>query len=129
MLQWQVDLHLRDRGFEANDTKNANNMQEMAVTVGDLLEDAYKKKLPMKLEVRDVLEEMNVADLTRGYIADGIFALRADGGEKPKKRARKTGRQVNTAAWSKIGKVAKGEVGGEEAGEKDNTGTNPESAT
>jgi hypothetical protein len=36
MLQWQVDLQLRNVPFEGNDTKNANKMQEMADVVGDL---------------------------------------------------------------------------------------------
>jgi hypothetical protein len=48
LLQWQVSLQLRDVPFESNDTKNANNMQEMADVVGDLLEDAAKKKLKVK---------------------------------------------------------------------------------
>ena len=82
---------------------------EMADIVGDVLEDAQKKKLKMKFKLREIMEEVTVAQLTRGYMAEGMHALRADGMQKPKKRGRKTGRQVNTAAWSKIGKVAKGE--------------------
>lgn len=121
LLQWQVDLQLRDVPFEGNDTKNANNMQEMADVVGDLLEDAAKKKLKMKFKMREVMEEINVAQLTRAYVADGMSALRPDGTEKSKKRSRKTGRHINTAAWSKIRKLASGEASGEESGEKDNT--------
>src|SRR6476646_7836495 len=94
LLQWQVDLQLRDVPFEGNDTKNANNMQEMADVVGDLLEDAAKKKLKMKFKMREVMEEINVAQLTRAYVADGMSALRPDGTEKSKKRSRKTGRHI-----------------------------------
>jgi hypothetical protein len=74
-----VDLQLRNVPFEGNDTKNANNMQEMADVVGDLLEDAAKKKLKMKFQMRDAMEEINVAQLTRAYVADGMSALRPDG--------------------------------------------------
>jgi hypothetical protein len=122
LLQWQVDLQLRDVPFEGNDTKNANNMQEMADVVGDLLEDAAKKmKLKMKFKIRDVMEEINVAQLTRVYVADGMNALRQDGTKKSEKRSQKTGQHINTAAWSKIRMLAKGEASGEESGEKDNT--------
>jgi hypothetical protein len=50
LLQWQVDLQLRDVPFKGNDTKNANNMQKMADVVENLLEDAAKKKLKMKFK-------------------------------------------------------------------------------
>jgi hypothetical protein len=121
LLQWQVDLQLRDVPFEGNDTKNANNMQEMADVVGDLLEDAAKKKLKMKFKMREVMEEINVAQLTRAYVANGMSALRPDGTKRSNKRSRKTGQHINTAAWSKIRKLAKGEASGEESGKKDNT--------
>jgi hypothetical protein len=117
-----VDLQLRDLPLETCDTKNANNMQRMVDIVGDVLEDAQKKKLKMKFELREIMEEVTAAQLTRGYMAEGMHALRADSMQKPKKRGQKTGRQVNAAAWSKIVKVAKGEdSSGEEAGDKDNT--------
>jgi hypothetical protein len=59
-------------------------------------------------------------------MAEGMHALQADSIQKPKKRGRKTGREVNAAAWSKIVKVAKGEdSSGEEAGEKHNTAGPP----
>jgi hypothetical protein len=74
LLQWQVDLQLRDVPFEGSDTKNANNMQKMADVVGDLLEDAAKKKLKMKFKMREVMEEIKVAQLTRAYVADGMSA-------------------------------------------------------
>jgi hypothetical protein len=93
-----VDLQLRDVPFEGNDTKNANNMQEMADVVGDLLEDAAKKKLKIKFKMREVMEEINVAQLTRAYVANGMSALWPDGTKKFKKRSRKTGRHINTAA-------------------------------
>jgi hypothetical protein len=64
LMQWQVDLQLRDVPFEGNDTNNANNMQEMADVVGDLLEDAAKKKLKMRFKMREVMEEINVAQPT-----------------------------------------------------------------
>jgi hypothetical protein len=86
-LQWQVDLQLRNVPFEGNDTKNANNVQEMADVMGDLLEDAAKKKLKIKLKMRNVMEEINDAQLTRAYVADGMNALRPDGTEKSTKRS------------------------------------------
>jgi hypothetical protein len=86
LLQWQVDLQLRDVPFEDNDTKNASNMQEMADVGGNLLEDAAKKKLKMKFKMREVMEEINVAQVTRAYVADGMSALRPDGTEESKKR-------------------------------------------
>jgi uncharacterized NAD(P)/FAD-binding protein YdhS len=116
-----VDLQLCDIPFEGNETKNANNMQEMAAVVGDLLEDAARKKLKMKFKMREVMEEINVAQLTWAYVADGMSALQPDSTEKSKKRSQKTGRHINTAAWSKIHKLASGEASGEESGKKDNT--------
>jgi hypothetical protein len=113
LLQWQVDLQLRDVPFEGNNTKNANNMQEVADAMGDLLEDAARKKLKMKFKMRKVMEEINVAQLTRAYVVDGMSALRSDSTEKSKKRSQKTGRHNNTAAWSKIRKLASGEASGE----------------
>jgi hypothetical protein len=95
-------------------------MQKMANIVGHLLEDAAKKKkLKTKFKMREVMEEINVAQLTQAYVADGMSALRPDGIEKFKKRSRKNGRHFNTAAWSKIRKLAKGEASGEESGQKD----------
>jgi hypothetical protein len=116
-----MDLQLRNVPFEGNDTKNANNTQEMADVVGNLLEDAAKKKLKMKFKMREVMEKINVAQLTRAYVADGMSALRPDGIKKSTKRSQKSGRHINTAAWSKIRKLAKGEASGEESGEKNNT--------
>jgi hypothetical protein len=116
-----MDLQLRDVPFDGNDTKNANNMQEMADVVGDLLGDAAKKKLKMKFKMREVMEEINVAQLTRAYVADEMSALRPAGTKKSKKRSQKTGRHINTAAWSKIRELASGEASGEESVEKDNT--------
>jgi hypothetical protein len=84
----------------------------MADVVGDLLK--------VKFKTREVMGEINVAQLTRAYVADGMSALRPDGTEKSKKRSRKTGQHINTAVWSKICKLAKGEASGEESGEKDN---------
>jgi hypothetical protein len=76
----------------------------------------------MKFKMREVMEKIKVAQLTRAYrVADGMSALRPDGTEKSKKRSQKTGQHINTAAWSKICKLAKGEASGEESGEKDNT--------
>jgi hypothetical protein len=98
LLRLHVDLQLRDVLLESCDTKNANNMQEMADIVGDVLEDAAKKKMKMKFKLREVMEEVTVAQLTRAYMAEGMHALRADTIQKPKKRGRKTGRQVNAAA-------------------------------
>jgi hypothetical protein len=121
LLQWQVDLQLRDVPFEANETKNANNMQEMTDVLGDSMEDVAKKKLKMNFKMREVMEEINVAQLTRAYVANGMSALRPDGTEKSKKRLQKIGQHINTAAWSKIRKLAMGEASGEESGEKDNT--------
>jgi hypothetical protein len=66
-------------------------------------------------------EEINVAQLTRAYVADGMSALRPDSTKKSKKRSQKTGQHIYTVAWSKIRKLAKGEASGEESGEKDNT--------
>jgi hypothetical protein len=120
LLQWQVDLQLRDVPFEGNNTKNANNMQEMADVKGDLLKDAAMKKLKIKFKMREVMEEINVALLTRAYVTDGMNALRPDSTVKSKKRSQKTRRHINTAAWSKIRKLASGEASGEESGEKDN---------
>jgi hypothetical protein len=71
--------------------------------------------------MRDVMEKINVTQLTRAYVADEMSALRLDGTEKCKKRSQKIGRYINTAAWSKIRKLAKGEASGEELGGKDNT--------
>jgi hypothetical protein len=116
-----MDLQLRDVPFEGSNTKNASNMQEMTDIVGDLLEDAAKKKLKMKFKMREVMEEINVVQLTRAYVADGMNALRPDSTKKPKKRSQKTGRHINTAAWSKIRKLASGEASGEESGERYNT--------
>jgi hypothetical protein len=65
LLQLQVDLQLHDVPLETCDTKNANNMQQMADIVGDVLEDAQKKKLKMKFKGREVMEEVTVAQLTR----------------------------------------------------------------
>jgi hypothetical protein len=112
---------LRNVPFEGNDRKNANNTQKMADVVGDLLEDAAKKKLKMKFKMRDVMEEIDVAQLTRAYVANGMSALRPDDTEKSKKRSQKTGQHSNTTAWSKIRKLAKGEASGEELGETNNT--------
>jgi hypothetical protein len=119
LLQWQVDLQLRDVPSEGNDTKNANNMQKKADVVGDLLEDAAKKKLKVKFKMREVMEEINVARLTRAYVVDGMSALRPDGTEKSKKRSRMTGRHINTGALSKIRNLAKGEASGEESGDRE----------
>jgi hypothetical protein len=102
-----VDLQLRDVLLEGNDTKNANNMQEMADIVGDVLEDATKKKMKMQFNLREPMEEVNVAQLTGAYMADGMHALRTDGAEKPEKRGQKTGRHINAATWTKISTVAK----------------------
>jgi hypothetical protein len=124
LLRLQVDLQLRDLPLKTCNTKNASNMQQMAENVDDVLEDAQnlKKKLKMKLKLREIMEDVTAAQLTRGYMAEGMNALRADSIQKPKKRGRKTGRQVNAAAWSRIVKVARGEdSSGEEGGEKDNT--------
>jgi hypothetical protein len=116
-----LGLAVARRPIRGQCTKNANNMQEMADVVGDLLEDAAKKKLKMKFKMREVMEEINVAQLTRAYVVDGMSALRPDGTKKSKKRSRKTGRHINTAAWSKIRKLASGEASGEESVEKDSS--------
>jgi hypothetical protein len=114
LLQWQVDLQLRDVPFEGNDTKNANNMQETADAVGDLLKDAAKKKLKMKFKMREVMEEINVAQLTRAYVADGMNSLRPDSTVKSKKRSRKTGQHISIqllgarfASWQVVRLVEK----------------------
>jgi hypothetical protein len=88
---------------------------------GRPVEGCSEEEAEDEVQIREVIEEINVAQLTRAYVADGMSALRPDGTKKSKKRSRKTGRHINTAAWSKIRKLAKGEASGEESGEKDNT--------
>jgi hypothetical protein len=70
LLQWQVDLQLRDVPFEGNNTKNANNMQEMGDVVGNLLEDAgtraaIMKKCDVKLTPCLILVRLQTLSLRR----------------------------------------------------------------
>jgi hypothetical protein len=44
----------------------------------------------MKFKMREIIEKVSAAQLTRAYMVEGMHALRADNIKKPKKKGQKT---------------------------------------
>ena len=119
-----VQEQLNDKDSDRNDNKNRSAMEEHAKEVSRMLSAAKKAKKSMRLKVKAVDRNLDIAQLAKVYMEDGKAAL--FGGDKRKKK-KEAEDDSNAQVWDAMKEFEEGEEEGErEKDPEDRTPDRPE---